>query len=255
MTTVAADVSIIVPCFNEGSTIESSLAALAQWFGPDDSDIIVVDDGSSDATCERASSYARAHPQVRVHRLTRNQGKGAAVLAAVPLLHTARAIVIDADLAYDADSIRAAVAALESAEVAIGNRRHELSRYSVPVRLFGFLYRRHVVGLAFNAFVRSLLPLALRDTQCGLKAFRTHALRRVARHARTTGFAFDIEMLLIARALQMRVAEVPVRVTYHTSKTTVRLLRNGAAAVWEVFTLAVRHRTGYYRRLMAGGAP
>jgi glycosyltransferase involved in cell wall biosynthesis len=218
--------TIVLPCFNEGSRIAASLATLDRWFGSGP-EILVVDDGSADETAARAEEFAAAHSQARVHRLP-HAGKGNAIRSGLALARGDLVLLTDADLAYDRDSIARVLSALASVEMAVGNRRHDRSRYSVPVNLFGFLYRRHLVGLAFNAFVRALLQVGLRDTQCGLKGFRREALQRMLPSLSADGFTIDVEMLLVARALGLRLAEVPVHVTYYSAKSSVRLLRGGA---------------------------
>jgi hypothetical protein len=126
----------------------------------------------------------------------------------------------------------------------------------VPVRLFGFLYRRHLVGLTFNALVRTAFGLPYRDTQCGLKAFRREALERLGRSLTIDGFAIDVEILLVARALGLRVTEVPVVVTYESAASSVRLIRSAAAMSTDLLRMLVRRATGRYRpgRLTAGDA-
>lgn len=239
-------VSIVVPCFNEGARIGACLAELESWL--DSSfEIVVVDDGSRDDTFERAGQFAAGHPRVRIHRLETNQGKGAALRSAIPLVEGERVVFLDADLAFGAASARTALAALETADMAIGNRRHSGSRYSVPVRLFGFLYRRHLAGQAFNLFVRVLLGIRARDTQCGLKAFRRDTLRHMEASLTRNGFALDVEMLLVARALGARVAEVPVQVRYETARSSVKLARAGPAMLLDLLRMAACRAAGRYR--------
>lgn len=240
-----AQISIVLPCFNEGAQIDSCLTTLESWF-TGLAEILVIDDGSNDDTFERAQAYAGHHAAVRVHRLAVNQGKGAAILAAIPLVRGEHVVVMDADLAYERESVHLVLDGLASADVVVGNRRHDDSRYSVPVRVFGFLYRRHLVGLAFNAIVRALLQMRLRDTQCGLKAFRREALEAIGRSSTIKGFAFDVEMLLIARALGLRLSDVPVRVTYCSGKSSVRLVRTGIAVAWDIVRIAARRAMGRY---------
>lgn len=238
-------VCLVLPAFNEGSRVAASMATLDAWFDGR-ADIVVVDDGSADETFEEAARYADGRGHVRVHRLPRHRGKGGAVRAAVPLVGADRVLVTDADLAFDRASVERALEALDSAEMAIGNRRHAGSRYSVPVQLFGFLYRRHIVGMLFNAFVRSITPVRVRDTQCGLKAFRRSALERIAPALSIDGFAFDVELLLVAGALGVRMAEVPVNVRYESTRSTVSLLRGAWAAGTDVLRIAIRHWRGAY---------
>lgn len=237
--------TVVLPCFNEAARIEHSLAALESWFGAG-AEILVVDDGSGDGTADRAERYARERGNVRVHRLPQHRGKGAALRAAIPLVQTGRVVFLDADLAFDRASVERAVDALADAEMAIGSRRHEHSYYTAPVRLFRFLYRRHVAGLLFNRFVRLATGLKFRDTQCGLKAFRRDALERIAPALTVEGFALDVEILLVATALGVRTVEVPVNVRYETPKSSVSLAVSGWPMVSDIVGMAVRAARGWY---------
>ncbi len=239
------DLTIVLPCYNEGATITRSLATLESWFGVEP-DVLVVDDGSTDDTVEQVRAYARAHPNVRVHHLPHNGGKGEAVQAAAPLAQGRYVLIIDADLAYDRESVERVLARLPSADVVVGNRRHDGSRYSVPVRLFGFLYRRHLIGLAFNACLRAVLPIQLRDTQCGLKAFRRDALAQIAPCLTIRRFAFDVDLLLVARGLGLTVADEPVRVTYDSARSSVSLLQNAIVVSWDLVRMVARRAAGRY---------
>jgi len=247
--------SIILPCFNEASRIAGSLATLDQWFGSA-ADILIVDDGSSDETSRNAEAFASTHANVQVLRLTSHGGKGKAIRTAIPRAQCDLVLVMDADLAYDRESVNRVLDALATADMVAGNRRHTASRYSVPVNLFGFLYRRHLVGLAFNAFVSLLLQMGLRDTQCGLKGFRREALERIGRSLTADGFAIDVEMLVVARALGLRLSDIPVHVTYHSAKSSVRLVRSGASMAAAVLRIAARRALGLYSpaRVGASGA-
>src|SRR4029453_10123487 len=149
---------------------------------------------SVDDTFEQAERYANRHAHVRVHRVP-HRGKGGAIRAAIPLVRADMVVLIDADLAFDCESVQRALDGLATADMVVGNRRHDGSYYLVPVRLFGFLYRRHLIGLVFNAFVRSVLHVSLRDTQCGLKAFRRTCLETIAPTLTAEGFALDVGML------------------------------------------------------------
>lgn len=237
--------SFVLPCFNEGPRIASSLATLESWFGAG-AEVLVIDDGSVDDTFERAERYASLHPHVHVHRLPRHRGKGGAIRAAIPLVRSDLVVLMDADLAFDRESVQRALDGLATAEMVVGNRRHDGSRYSVPVHLFGFLYRRHLVGLIFNAFVRAVVPVSLRDTQCGLKAFRRTCLDKIAPTLSAEGFSLDVEMLLVAGALDVRLSEVPVDVRYESAKSSVTLLRSAWAMASDIMRIAVRRARGCY---------
>jgi glycosyltransferase involved in cell wall biosynthesis len=236
--------TFVLPCFNEGARIAASLATLDGWFGPD-AEILVVDDGSTDDTFERASVFAGRHPNARVERFA-HRGKGGAIRSAIPLIRTDRVVFLDADISFDRDSVVRAIEALETADMAIGNRRHDASHYWVPIRLFGFLYRRHLVGLAFNAFVRAVTGVRFRDTQCGLKAYRRTFLEAAAPALTLEGFALDVEILLVATALGAQVAEVPVEVRYETARSSVKLAVSGRAMGSDILRIGLGRVRGRY---------
>jgi glycosyltransferase involved in cell wall biosynthesis len=238
-------VSFVLPCFNDGPRIASSLATLDSWFGAG-AEILLIDDGSTDDTFEQAERYAARHSHVRVHRVARHRGKGGAIRAAIPLVQAGLVVLMDSDLAFDRESVQRVLDGLADSEMVVGNRRHDGSYYSVPVHLFGFLYRRHLVGLLFNAFVRSLVPVGVRDTQCGLKGFRRTCLDQIAPALSVEGFALDVEMLLVARVLGVRLAEVPVHVRYESAKSSVKLLLSGWAMSSDIVKIAVRRARGMY---------
>lgn len=238
-------VTIVLPCYNEGGRIASSLTQLEQWFGTS-INVLIVDDQSGDDTATQAEAYARQRSHVRVQRLPQHRGKGGALRAAIPLVRTDRVVFVDADLAFDRPSMQRAIGALDSADMVIGNRRHEQSYYSVPVRLFGFLYRRHLVGLLFNAFVRWVARVEQPDTQCGLKAFRRTCLEAMAPSLHVDGFALDVEMLVVARALGVRLVEVPLTVHYETARSSVALVRSGWTMAFDVLRIGARRMAGVY---------
>ena len=247
-------VTIVLPCYNEGPRIAVTLGTISSWFTPPP-EILVADDGSTDDTRAHVQAYAEIHPHVHLLPL-RHAGKGSAIRAAIPLVVNDLVMVVDADLPFDRASVAGAVEALADADLAAGNRRHHDSRYTVPVRLFGFLYRRHLVGFTFNLLVRGLLQLPHADTQCGLKGFRREALQRLAPLLTTNGFAVDVEILLAARALGLKTVEVPVHVHYESAASTVRIVRTAMAMAGELGRIVVHRLGGRYspRRLRGGAA-
>lgn len=240
----AHDVALVVPCFNEAPIIAASLASLRDWFPA--ALIVVVDDGSRDDTRRAAETAAAGDARVRVLAHAANRGKGRAVASAAPLVAGHAAVIVDADLAFDRAAIQRAIDALRACDIAIGNRRHADSTYAVPVRLFGFLYRRHLLGHLFNRVVRLALGLSQPDTQCGLKAFRADVFQSVMGRLTTDGFAFDLDVLLLAKGLGLRVADVPVAVAIGSGRSSVRLARDGLVVGREVIALVARRFTGAY---------
>lgn len=200
--------SVVIPAFNAerhiGATVETVAAFLADF--PRGAEIIVVDDGSHDATVEAARKARSFAVPVKVLRRGFNLGKGASVKEGI--LAAAGEIILfsDDDLSTPIGELGKLVAALEAgADVAIGSRA--LPGSDIQVRQ-GRL--RETLGKAFNYLVRLLVLKGYRDTQCGFKAFRRPAALDIFPRLRTAGFGFDVEVLVLCRELGYRVAEVPV---------------------------------------------
>ncbi|MCL9762906.1 dolichyl-phosphate beta-glucosyltransferase [Frankia sp. AiPa1] len=221
-------VSVVIPAYNEALGLPGSLPALVSVMRrTPDAEVIVVDDGSTDGTAAVAEEHLAGLEGGRVLRLPWNSGKGAAVRAGVSAAHGESIVFLDADGASDLNDLPLLLAALEHAEVALGSRRIG----GRALRSGG----RRVGSWAFNQFTRSLTSLDVADTQCGFKAFRGAEAKLLFSLARSTGFAFDVEVLSIARSMGYRIAEVPVtwaempggtfRVGRHTPAMLVDVVR------------------------------
>ena len=169
-------------------------------------EVIVVDDGSDDGTAEVAGSALGHLRRAEVVRVA-HRGKGAAVREGVRRARGDAIVFTDADMASDPRDLSRLVAGLDAADVAIGSRAIEGSSTSHAP------FSRVVMGRAFNRLVRAATGLSWRDTQCGFKAFRASAGKRLFELSTIDGFAFDVEILTLADRLGYRVVEVPVQWT------------------------------------------
>ncbi|MGD0313647.1 MAG: dolichyl-phosphate beta-glucosyltransferase [Acidimicrobiales bacterium] len=202
--------TIIVPAFNEASRLPSGVerfrAAMADGaVDAQDTEVLVVDDGSSDATAEVARGLLAPLPHHRVISLPANGGKGAAVRTGVALARSPYVAYMDADMAIDPRAVPELMHALTTSEVAIG------SRALVHSMVDGTYAVRAAMGRIFNRLVTTGTGLGLKDTQCGFKAFHTSAARLLFHLVRIDRFAFDVEILARARRLGLRTTEVPVQ--------------------------------------------
>jgi hypothetical protein len=218
----AIDLSIVVPAYNEAARLADGLGRLDGAFGdgcldPTRTEIVVVDDGSTDGTDARARDLLRHLPHVQVLRRPSNEGKGSAIRHGVAAATGAVIAFGDADMAIDPDQFPLLVTALGRSEVAIGSRTLPGSRAA------GNSARRKVMGRIFNRMVNGLTKLDLGDTQCGFKGFRAPVARLLFHCTVIGGFAFDVEVLYAARQLGFHIEEVPVR-WQSVEGTRIRLL-------------------------------
>lgn len=169
-------------------------------------EVLVVDDGSRDETAAIVERLAGEWPQLRVLRHARNQGKGAAVRSGVLAAQGELLLFADADGATPIEEhARLAAAIAQGADVAIGSRLAP----DPAIHRTRHWYRG-LAGKIFALAARRLLRITALDTQCGFKMFRAAAGRRLFEDLKETGYLFDLELLVLARRFELRVAEVPI---------------------------------------------
>jgi dolichyl-phosphate beta-glucosyltransferase len=201
--------SLIIPAYNEERRIAPTLARVTEYLEArrESYEVIVVDDGSHDRTCEVVREVAATNPHVQLLALPQNAGKGAAVRAGVLASRGVSVLFSDADLSTPIEEIERLEARLrDGADVAIGSRA-SAGDVEREQRLF-----RRIQGRAFHLAMRALgLRVAgkIKDTQCGFKLFRGPVARVLFRELKLAGFAFDVELLELALD-RFDVAEVPV---------------------------------------------
>jgi dolichyl-phosphate beta-glucosyltransferase len=233
--------SVVVPAYGEadriGETVRRLGEELADVGESGGYEVIVVDDGSSDATADVA--LAAGADQVVLQ--PRNRGKGAAVRSGVLAARGRTIAFTDADLAYAPDQLRRVLAAIEAGwDVAIGDRRHPDSRTLAPPSRLRALGSRVINWLGYAVLLGSY-----RDTQGGLKGFRSDVARFVFGRVRVDGFAFDIEVLHLVERHQLSLVEVPVEVV-NTRRSTVRGVRDAGRLVVDLARIRRRSAEGEY---------
>ena len=231
------DLSVVVPAYNEaqrlGSTLEHLLAYLEARGGS--FEVLVVDDGSGDATAEVAAGFVPRG--VRVQRLEANRGKGAALRAGVLASRGARVLLTDADLSTPIEDLPRLEARLPEAAVVLGSRALATSRITRRQPLY-----REVMGKSFNLLVRLAGVGGLRDTQCGFKLLDGDVARDVFRELTVERFAYDVELVWLARRRGHRVVEEGVRWADNPD-SRVSPLADSLRMLWDLVRMRLRRRS------------
>ena len=209
-TQILPRLSLVIPAYNEARRLPDTLRELQDYcrrwaflF-----EVIIVVEPSSDETLALAQASAKTFPQLKVIGNRVHRGKGFAVRTG--MLASAGELVFftDADLStplYEIDRALAVFGSDRDLHIIVGNRQHpdsEIIRHQS--------WMRERMGKTFNALVRWLAGVEIRDTQCGFKGFRQIASRAIFERQKTDGFSFDVEVLLLAKTLGFGVKEIPV---------------------------------------------
>lgn len=229
--------TIVIPAYNERDRIARAVEAAHAWFEANDPGgrLIVVDDGSADSTPALASAGG-AH----VISFGRNRGKGAAVRAGMMAAGGDPILFCDADLSTPLEAwplLRARHA--DGADVVIGVRTKDSISVKQP-------WHRVTIGKLGLFVVWVLLGLRVRDTQCGFKSFRNAAAKAIFERCVINGFGFDIEALVAARTLGLRVDQVDVPWA-NDPRSKVRPLRDAVRTFAEVMRIMRYRWLGRYR--------
>jgi glycosyltransferase involved in cell wall biosynthesis len=243
------DLSIVVPAYNEELRISPTLDRLHAFLSaqPLRYEIIVVDDGSKDNTCGVVEQATAVIPNLRLVRQTPNRGKGAAVRMGMLAARGQIRVMCDADCSMPPEQLPRLLAPITAckAEISIGSRYAEGSKSDVKQPRYRILWSR----LANKVIQRSLVP-GVRDTQCGFKAFTAEAARDLFRLGKIDGWAFDLEILALAKRRGYTVQEVGVEWT-DDRRSRVNPLKDLWKVIREALTIRRNLRKGVYNTLPA----
>ncbi|MEU3033646.1 dolichyl-phosphate beta-glucosyltransferase [Streptomyces griseoaurantiacus] len=242
MSATSLDLTVVVPAYNEerrlAPTLDAIVAHLNKTVGDDTGthawEVLVVDDGSTDATGEVVAEAAARDPRIRLVSSPANRGKGNALRLGVLASRGRRVLVTDADLAAPIEELDRLEAALaEGGAAAIGSRATDgatIERHQHRIR--------ELLGRAGNVLIRQVAVPGIRDTQCGFKLFEGDRAREAFAASRLDGWGIDVEILQYFRRAGWPVAEVPVRWA-HQPGSKVRPLDYGRMLA-ELAVLKVR---------------
>lgn len=237
--------SIIIPAYNEGQRLGSSLEKILRHLEQQkwQAEVIVVNDGSTDDTADIAKRFMARSPMVRLVENPGNRGKGYSVRNGVLHASGDKVLFSDADLSapiYEANKLFGALDA--GADVAIGSRwvNRELQKRRQPLH-------REILGRAFNLALRVVLGLHYKDTQCGFKAFSGRAAHLIFPQIKIERWGFDPEILFLANRMKLKIVEVPVEWS-HDGRSRINPALDGTRMLLEMLKIRLNYLGGKYNR-------
>ena len=233
------EISIIIPAFNEALRLPATLDHIERYLttAHTPAEVIVVDDGSRDATAEVVRQRAARWPQLKLVTAERNGGKGAAVRLGMAAARGRFRLFSDADLSVPIDDLEKLLGPLRGgAGVAIASRGLRDSQVELHQPWY-----RETMGKIFNRLVRIFVFGGVTDTQCGFKAFTAEVADRIFPALQTRGFGFDVEILYRAKLAGYRIVEVPTR-WINSPQSRVHPIRHSAAMFLELLAIPNRVR-------------
>lgn len=235
--------SIVIPALNEESRLPDTLTRVLTFLQGQaySSEVLVVDNGSTDRTSEIAAGFTASHSNLRLLRDPRS-GKGLALRLGMLAAEGMYRFICDADLSMAIEDVnRFLPPALEGYDIAIASREAPGA-----VRVGEPAYR-HWIGRAFNGLVRLLAVPHFHDTQCGFKCFRGEVAEDLFAVQVLDGWTFDVEVLFIGLRRGYRIVEVPIHWTYNPG-SRVRPFRDSLTMFLDLFRVRGNWRQGLYSR-------
>ncbi len=236
--------SLVIPAYNEQVRIAESLTKVVEYLHSQSYswEVVVADDGSTDATPTLVQAVVAQEPAVRLLALP-HRGKGWAVKNGMLSATGEYRFQCDTDLSMPIEQLsRFLPPQLEEYDIAVG------SRDVAGARRIGEPWGRHQMGRAFNLLVRLLAVPGIKDTQCGFKCYRGEEAQRLFSFQRLHQFAFDVEILMLARQRGLYIKEVPID-WYYRTYSKVRPLKDPLLMVKDVLRIRWHLLRGGYRGL------
>jgi len=234
--------SIIIPAYNEEHRLPLSLNKIFAFLREKDYpfEILVIENGSTDDTYQIAQSIASQNAELKVIR-EEYAGKGNAVRRGILEANGLYCFLCDADLSMPIDELdRFLPPHICEADIFIGSRDVVGAvRYDEPT------FRR-IPGRIFNLFIQAMILPGIQDTQCGFKCFRGDGVKEVFKRQTIDGWAFDVEILAIAKQLGYKIVEIPIS-WYFNSDSKINMFRDAPKMFFDILYIRKRILEGFYK--------
>lgn len=232
-------ISVIIPAYNEEKRIEKTIIAIKQELHSkkENFEIIVVDDGSSDAT--KAVVSALSDENIKLLSYEKNKGKGGAVKYGV--LHALGEYIVftDADLPYPPEKIVTACKLLHESDLVLGKRIRSEKGGKYP-------WYRTLMSKGFGLFVSLVLGFFEKDTQCGFKAFKKEAAEQIFDKVRLSGWGFDVEIIFLADKMNLKVSRLTVELNHEEKGSKINIIKDTFKMMKEIFLIKQNDKKGLY---------
>ena len=235
--------SIIIPAYNEENRLPASLEKIAAFLAaqPYRAEVLVVENGSSDATFAIAQQFEKRNASFHAIHIE-ERGKGIAVKTGMLAAQGDYRFICDADLSMPIEEVNHFIPPqLQGCDIAIA------SREAPGAQRIGEPGYRHFIGRVFNGFVKVMALPGLQDTQCGFKCFSAAAAERLFPQQTIMGWTFDVEVLFLARRYGYTIHEIPIR-WYYSEHSKVNFLRDSLRMAGDLFRIRWKAITKGYER-------
>lgn len=248
-------ISFIIPVYQAESFIYNNLGLLSKYCADSNlnSEIIVVNDGSTDRTDEIIETYVRENKDkasIKYIHLQKNKGKGLAVKKGLEAAEGQYIIFTDCDLPYSFKNISDVIDNLinNKSNVVIACRMHKDSIYRIRSENLSYIYIRHTSGRVYNWLINFFTRLNIEDTQAGLKGFDRATAELIFRKMTVSGFSFDIDILTCAKENKKKISTIPIDFNYDSEMSTINFIKQTFIMTMGLFRVFFKRVTGYYTR-------
>ncbi len=232
--------SIIIPAYNEENRLPHTLEQVFSFLAQQDyqAEVIVIENGSSDRTYTVAQEISTAFKNLYVFQSTQ-RGKGKAVQYGMLKARGKYRVFCDADLSMPIEEVARFIPPHNDTDIVIASREVEGAvRYDEP-------HQRHLTGRVFNFIIRALALPDIHDTQCGFKGFKAEVAEDLFRHQTIDGWAFDVEILYIAKMRGYKIVELPIP-WYYRDESKINVLRDSWRMFLDILKIRGNARKGLY---------